>query len=473
MWWMLTLACDDGEATAPEAPEGTPEAVVAETTPRPQSGAPGKARNGPNNPPGKGSKGGKRGSPGPPPGGGMQGGPPGGVQNGASGGAFQDPSGFPPFHDWPAPKGPAVSDMGDWSAPVLLTSKPSGGYRPQIAVSPKSDELHAVYYDRVDAGDLIRHRRSSDGLSWTEPVQLGHTKDRNWGPDIVARDDGSVVIVYDHALPDFTSVGYTTRWDGSSWSTPQPLTPDNGGEIGSGHVANTTGDDLAYIFIGKQVGEQHRFAAQGRWYTNGSWGAITALSDGTEDAWHTNVERRPDGSVLAGFDIGTGGSETTLYLAEGRDGAFGPLENLSASGSPGERPHFAFSPDGTDHVTWFHKVSGSPQHIYVRSGKPGSWGGLQEPSAGFGGFHFDPDIAVNADGVLCLVWGWDSGDDAEMVYALNAGDGWSRPKKIADIDWGKPGLASLDVDSSGRFHVIWNQGVRGENAVYYAALDPR
>lgn len=472
MWWMLTLACDGGEATAPEVLEEAPEAVETESTPHPQGGGPGKARNGPNNPPGKGGKGGKMGPPGPPPGGGMQG-PPNGVQNGASGGAFQDPSGFPPFHDWPAPKGPAISESGGWSAPVLLTSKPSGGYRPQIAVSPKDDELHAVFYDRVDAGDIIRHRRSTDGATWSAPVQLGHSRDRNWGPDIVARDDGSLVIVYDHALPDFTSVGYLTTWDGSTWSTPQPLTPDDGGEIGSGHVANTAGGDLAYIFIGKQLGEEHRFAAKGRWYTGGSWGEITALSDGTEDAWHTNVERRPDGSVLAGFDIGTGGGETTLYLAEGRDGAFGPLEDITATGSPGERPHFAFSPDGTDHVTWFHKVSGSPQHIYVRSGKPGSWGGLQEPSAGFGGFHFDPDIAVNADGVLCLVWGWDAGDDAEMVYSLNAGDGWSPPKKIADIDWGKPGLASIDVDSSGRFHVIWNQGVRGENAVYYAALDPR
>ena len=470
MWWLLMLACDGEEtpATAPPVEEPATQTPAAETG---KGGKQGKnGRQGPGHPPG--GKGGKMGPPGPPPGGqgGMQG-PPSGVQNGASGGAFQDPSGFPPFHDWPAPKGTPIDTLGDFSPVVELTTKPSGGYRPQIAVSGKDDELHVVYYDRVGAGDIIRRRRSADGASWTEPVPLGHSKDRNWGPDIVARDDGSVVVVYDHALPDFTSVGYLTTWSEGSWSTPEALTPADGGEIGSGHVADTTGGDLAYIFIGKQVGETHRFAAQGRWRTNGSWGEIVALSDGTEDAWHTNVERRPDGSVLAGFDIGTGGGETTLYLTEGRDGTFGPLENITATGSPGERPHFAFAPDGTDHVTWFHKVSGSPQHIYIRSGKPGAWGELQEPSAGYGGFHFDPDIAVNADGVLCLVWGWDAGDDAEMVYAINAGDGWSAPKKIADVDWGKPGLASLDVDSSGRFHVVWNQGVRGENAVYYAALD--
>ena len=124
-----------------------------------------------------------------------------------------------------------------------------------------------------------------------------------------------------------------------------------------------------------------------------------------------------------------------------------------------------------DTVTWFHKEKGQPIHIYVRQGKNGQWGAVVEPSKGYGGYHFDPDVAVNEDGTLCLVWGWDSGDDAEMVYSINKGEGWSAPLKVADIDWGKPGLASVDVDSSGNFHLIWNQGVRGYNEVYYTKLE--
>lgn len=381
---------------------------------------------------------------------------------------MQDPSGFPVFHDWPAPPGPAIAASRAWSAPVRLTESSAGGYRPQLVVSPLDDTLHVVYYIRADDGDIIQHRRS-DGGQWTAPLPLGHDRERNWGPDLVARADGSVVLVYDHAMPDMRSRGYLTTWDGRGWSTPEPLTPDDGGEIGSGHVANGPGEDLAYIFIGKALGPEHRFQARTRWRVGGVWTDITDLTDGAEDAWHSNVERRPDGSVLAGFDIGTGGAETTLYVVDGRDGAFGALEKLSETG---ERPHFAFEPDGTDHVTWFHKVGGKPVHIYTRSGRPGQWGAAQEPSSGLGGFHFDPDIAVNTDGVRCLVWGWDSGRDAELVYALDRGDGWSAPAKIADIDWGKPGLPSLDVDAQGRFHVTWNQGVRGDNHVYYASLSP-
>jgi hypothetical protein len=459
---LLMLACGAEEPAEPPTP--TAPTVPAQPGPagRPLSGPGGHPGSLPP-PPGMGPPG-QNGPPGGP-GGAM--GPPGGP--GGSGAGLQDSSGFPAFHDWPAPGGPTVEGLGSWTTPLKLTSLPGGGYRPQITVGA-DDMLHTVFYERADTGDLIRHRTSKDGSDWTTPMPLGFDKDRNWGPDLVAREDGSVVLVFDHAKPDFTSRGYLTIWSDGSWSTPEPLTDDDGGEIGSGHVAHGPGDELGYVYIGKPMSEQHKFRAWWSWFSDGSWSEPVSWTDGTADAWHTNVERRPDGSMLAGFDVGQGGTATTLYVSDGRDGRFGPLEDLTATGEPGERPHFAFGTDGTDHITWFHKDAGKPQHIYVRSGEPGDWGAVAEPSKGYGGFHFDPDIAINADGVRCLVWGWDSGRDAEMVYSVDTGGGWSKPQKLADVDWGKPGLASIDVTSDGAFHVVWNQGVRGKNEVYYARL---
>ena len=402
--------------------------------------------------------------------------------NQGSGGALQDPSGFPAFHDWPAPKGPKITDIGVFSTPVQLTKKPEGGYRPQIAIG-KDDTMHTVFYIRKTDGDVIHHRSSTDGIDWKIAEPLGHRKERNWGPDIVVREDGSVVVVYDHALEDFSSVGYITTYENGIWSEQQSLTPDGKKEVGSGHVANGINGELVYMFIGKQLGPEYKFQARYRWFDGTSWSDIKYLSDGKEDTWHTNVERRPDGTFLGGYDIGTGGAATTLYLVDGRNGRFSSPFNMSKKSRPGERPHFAFyQKDGliTDYVTWFHKERGQPKHIYVMQSRANpmnannldmdQWSNLQEPSLGYGGFHFDPEIAINQDGTLCLVWGWDSGEDAELVYAINKGDGWSKPKKVADINWGKPGLSSIDVDSKGNFHVVWNQGVRGYNEVYYATL---
>ena len=178
--------------------------------------------------------------------------------------------------------------------------------------------------------------------------------------------------------------------------------------------------------------------------------------------------------MLAAWDVGVGGGATTLFVADGRDGSFSRAENLSESpGRPGERAHFAFGQDGRDHVTWFHKTNGAPRHIYVRSGRPGAWESTtHEPSAGYGGFHFDPDIAIDAAGTRVLVWGWDQTSDAELVYSVAKDQSWSSPLRVATIGWGKPGLPSIAVDSRGTFHAVWNQGIRGENHVYYAQFRP-
>ena len=282
-----------------------------------------------------------------------------------------------------------------------------------------------------------------------------------------------MVFVFDHAKADFSSRGFLTRLAGAGWSAPEPLTPDDpSGEIGSGHVAHGPGASLYYVWIGKKMDPAHRFVASWRWFDGADWSAPVPFTDGTADAWHTNVERRPDGSVLAGWDVGTGGQETTLFVADGREGNFSTPEDLSAPpGRPGERVHFAFGGDGRDHLTWFHKEQGRPLHVYVRSGQPGAWSdSVEELSAGLGGFHFDPDIAINARGVRVVVWGWDQGADAELVYSVDRGTGWSRPAKVAELDWGA-GPPSIAVDRDGRFHAVWNHGVRGDNHVYVATLE--
>ena len=47
-----------------------------------------------------------------------------------------------------------------------------------------------------------------------------------------------------------------------------------------------------------------------------------------------------------------------------------------------------------------------------------------------------------------------------------------KPRRVATIGKGKPGLPSISASSDGDFHVVWNQGVRGDSHIYYAKLVP-
>lgn len=403
-----------------------------------------------------------------------------------SGATLQDPTGFPRFHDYPAPPGPAPDPAGAWSAPVALSGA-DGGLRPQIAAAPDGT-LHVVYYTHGQSGDLLRARRRPVAnpcaatapcawTAWGEAEALGHPGGRNWGPDLVVREDGSAVVSYDHTDPQVSFAGqvFLTLWDGLGWSSPKALTENDGREVGSAHVADTGSGDLVVVWIERLLTPGAAFRAMSRWRLADHWTApsplpLPAQTGGRREAWHTNVERRLDGSVLAGWDLGQGGMDNQVLLTVGRAGAWRDPLDASAGRAWGERPHFAFAApgvadDGT-HAIWFERPRDQPRHIWYRSPS----GELSDLAAGLGGFHYDPDIAINAAGTLCAVWGWDGGSEAELVYALNRGDGWTRAARVALLGHDKPGLPSITVSPDGAFQVAWVQWHRGAGKVWTASL---
>lgn len=431
--------------------QGDPPAEPAKTAPHPP-GQPGPPLGvGPAGPPGPGQMG--------------PGGPPG------SGGALQDPTGYPAFHDTPPAPGPAP-EMGTAASPaVRISDEATGGFRGQIEVGP-DDRLHTVYYDHQEAGDVVRYRTSADGATWSSAEAVSPLEGRNWGPDLAVRPDGRVWVTYDHAGTDFRSqTWFRERSAAGQWADAVELTPGGDNESGSGHLAWAGGDDIAFNYIGKKLGPEYRFVANWRWRRGGVWSEPVPVSDPTTDAWHTNVMSRPDGSVLAGWDEGAGQSATTVFVSEGRDGRFSAPENITATSHPGERVHFAFTADGRDWLTWFHKVGGFPLHVYARTGKPGAWGETTDLAEGFGGYHYDPFLAA-AGNVVCLVWGWQGDRTGELLYSFNRGSGWETPRRAASIGSGTPELPSMAADSKGNFHVVWAQGTRGKTDIYYTKLTP-
>lgn len=400
-----------------------------------------------------------------------------------SGAALQDPTGFPRFHAAPAPAGPSPASSAAWTDLQRLSVE-EGGLRPQIAAGPDGS-LHVVYYAQTAAGDLLRHRLRAPSrrcaaeapCAWGAfegPTAFGSTSGRNWGPDLVVRADGSAVVCWDHTEPAVSDAGSVllSTWRAGRWSEPELVRAGEEAEVGSAHVADASGEDLAVVWIERALRPEARFTAMSRWRRGGAWERAAPLPSPVEgetrEAWHTNVERRPDGSVLAGWDLGPGGGENQVLVSVGRDGRWEPALDLSAGRAWGERPHFAFEPEGGAHAIWFHRVLDRPLRVWWRDPR----GALEALGEGLGGFQFDPEIAINARGDLLAVWGWDGGAEADLVYSLNRGQGWSAPARVSGMHGRKPGLPSVAVAPDGSFHAVWAWWVRGQSEVWYARLGP-
>lgn len=427
MWWMLACASPD------PTPAVAPAAAPASATP-----------------------------PAPPP-------------NEMSGAMLQDPTGFPRFHARPPPTGPAPAASSAWTG-VMRASEDEGGLRPQIAAGPDGT-LHLVYYAQTAAGDLLRHRVRPPGGAWGAPVSFGQPDGRNWGPDLVVRGDGSAVVSWDHTdtSQGFAGQVFVSEWRGA-WSSPEALTPLDGREVGSAHVADV-GDaaDLAVVWIERRLEPGAPFRAVSRWRRGGTWTEPEALGEiGAGESWHTNVERLFDGDVMAVWDTGPGGGENRVWQARGGDGTWTAPVAVDPA-HPGERPQVASWTTfvGTSNaIVWFHRIFDQPLHIWLWQTDVAT----RDLADGLGGYHFDPDVAVRLDGALVAVWGWDGGSDAALVYSLGYGGQWTPPARVADLpgaDQGfKPGLPSLTVTPDGVTHVSWAWWRRGESSVWTASLPP-
>lgn len=390
--------------------------------------------------------------------------PPGPPQGGVN---QQDPTGFPKFHDTPPPAGPAPEEVPAARPPTTVAALPLGGFRPQVEVGADGT-LHAVYYDHRSTGDLLWYRQSHDGITWSEPEMVSTETGRNWGPDMVVRPDGRVIVVWDRADEQFRGQGWLRERGPAGWEAPVALTAGGNVELSSGHVA-AVGSDLVYVYIEKPMSPQNRFVAKWRWRTGGTWSEPSDFSDGKKDAWHANISARPDGSVLATYDVGQGGGATTLYVVEGRAGSFGRPEALA--GVQGERLHFAH-PGGTDLLTWFLKTATFPRQVFAAAGRPGAWGAASELSRGLGGYHYDPFAVTLATGEPMVVWAYDGGTLSTLAYAVQRAGQWTAARMLEPVGSGKAELPSVSVGPDGGVHAVWAQGVAGTTAVWHAELVP-
>ena len=197
------------------------------------------------------------------------------------------------------------------------------------------------------------------------------------------------------------------------------------------------------------------------------WSTPARLEAGTQPALSVG----PDGTVdLVWLDESTlGGSFNTSFIRYRRwnnalqmwlDSANVDVASLGTIDSPS----VAVGPGGETHVVWVDSVDGSPRIRYRR--RSGStWSSPRNVA-----FGRDPDIAVDADGRLHMVWSDTSilGQTHDIYYRWRDPQGsWSLTYVISD----RQGVDSVDpamaVDQVSGLHLIW-RGIAGDSqAILY------
>lgn len=139
-----------------------------------------------------------------------------------------------------------------------------------------------------------------------------------------------------------------------------------------------------------------------------------------------------------------------------------------AVGAPGtlQSPAVAVGPDDVSHVVWVDSVTGSPRIRHRRRSAAG-WGERENVPFADG---IMPDVSVDADGEVHLVWAGSSavGESYDIYYLWrDLQDGWSLPRVLSDrqfVDYADP---AISVDRDGTLHVSFQESSSGSAAILY------
>jgi hypothetical protein len=278
-----------------------------------------------------------------------------------------------------------------------------------------------VVWEDYAAGNWeIYYSTSSDGgATWSTPVNISHTiLAESSNSDIAVDNSGNICVVWqDYAMGNW-EIYYSTSSDGgATWSTP--------------------------VNISKNA----RVSAQPAIAMDNSGNLHVVWQDNSPTHWEIYYATSTDGGATWSTPVIITGDD---YISEYPDIAIDSSSNLHVvwqDGIPNSEIYYAISPDGG--TSWSHLVN--------ISRNPSSKSEL-------------PDITIDNDDNLHVVWDDDATSDWEIYYATSSdGVWWSTPDNISHSTEYSGG-AAIAIDNSDNPHVVWQEYVDGWNwEIYYAS----
>jgi len=195
--------------------------------------------------------------------------------------------------------------------------------------------------------------------------------------------------------------------------------------------------------------------------SDGIWLGPQNISDNSGWSGYPQLAVDAGGAVHVVWQDSAPGNYNIFYARRSSDGIWSGPQNISNNSGDSWQPQLAVDAGGAVHVVWSDSTPGNSDIFYAKRSSDGIWSGPQNISDD-SGWSAKPQLAVDADGAVHVVWG-----DTTIFYAKRSSDGiWSGPQNISD-DSGWSGYPQLAVDAGGAVHVVWSSTVPGDYDILY------
>lgn len=164
----------------------------------------------------------------------------------------------------------------------------------------------------------------------------------------------------------------------------------------------------------------------------------------------------------------TPGNDEIYYKKSTDGGTTWSTRRLTWNSGVSVNPDIALDSNGDIHVVWQDFSPGNAEIFYQKSTDGGTSWSSKRLTWNSSSSEF-PDISVDSLGDIHVVWQDDSPGNGEVFYKKSADDGvsWMTKRLTLTNTQGNSTYPALTSDSSSRIHVVWRDDVYSNWEIYY------
>ena len=354
-----------------------------------------------------------------------------------------------------------------WPPATSLSGAGQDGWGSQVAVGPDG-AVTAVWYRRDGRNSRVQVTTMAPNENWSQPRDLSLPGEDASDPQVAMGERGTAVVVWRDWDGANFRVQSSSRGENGKWSAPATLS--QAGEDAWDPKVAMGPRGIAVVAWRRSNGIGHRVQASTR-VAYGPWSSPVMLSAVGGDAWDPEVAVGSDGTATVVWLRSDGINERVQATTRTPYGSWSAPITVSEAGSDASNAKVTVGSDGAATAVWRGGDGGSDQIKGSSRPAKGVWS-IPVTLSTVSGNVYDPQLAVDPDGMVTALWSWWDGNQGEVQTASRRpGDTWSRPVTLSSCCEDAQ-AARIAVGSDGRATALWRATLYGVSHMVAATRTP-